>query len=91
MGAVSVEDVAATVATRKARCEMARDARVRAVATREQAEAALRDASAALCAEAGVTAPEDAARVIEDLDRQIAAAAAQVDRCLARAQELGRA
>lgn len=80
------EDVAATVASLRTRCELARDAKVRAAAAREQADQQLSQAVSALKAEFGVETPEQARGLMEDLDRQIAAEAARIDQALGAAQ-----
>lgn len=76
------EDVATTVARLKARCEQARDARIRAEHAHEQAHLQVVAAAAALKAEFGVETPEQAAALLADIDKQIADETAKIEQAL---------
>lgn len=82
MHTLMAEDVAATVARLKSSVEAADRLRHQAEYARQQAEHAAAESAAALKNEFGVETPEQAKLLAADLDRQIAAEAAAVERAL---------
>jgi hypothetical protein len=76
------EDVHAEVRRLRSRCDQAREERIRAEHVREQAEAQVAQASAAILAEFGVDSPEQVRAVLSDLDRQIADEVQRIEHAL---------
>lgn len=77
-----MEDVAARVASLRARRDQAERQRAGAEYARQQAEQAVAEAAAALKAEFGVETPEQARALRESLDSEIAAEAARIEQVL---------
>jgi hypothetical protein len=77
-----MEDVAGTVERLRARCDEARTARIRAEQAREQAEAGVAQATAALQAEFNVETPDQARAVMAALDQKIAAEVQVIEQAL---------
>jgi uncharacterized membrane-anchored protein len=77
-----MEDVAARVASLRARVAAAARARTGAEYARQQAEQAVEAATAALRQEFGVEAAEQAQALLDDFDRKIAAEVQKIEQAL---------
>lgn len=77
-----MEDVTAEVARLRARCDQARDMRIRAEHDRDQAEQQVVQAVAALRDEFGVETPDQARDLRAALDREIAEEKARIEQAL---------
>lgn len=80
-----MEDVAARVASLRARAEAAARIRVGAEYARQQAEQAVQQVLSTLSQEFGAESPDQARSLLADLDRKIAAEAEKVERALGAA------